>query len=167
MITEVTLSLATPGERVFIRNIYPLYLHDLSLYTEFYDLSEEGVWYPDYLPSFLDTQSPLVHPMLIRAGGRPAGFALIGESPFPHMTPGRDYRMCEFFVLGRYRRQGVGRRAAEAAFDRFRGVWEVSELVANTRAVGFWREVIGAYTSGSFAESIERGDVVQVFSTAR
>jgi predicted acetyltransferase len=148
-----------------IRNLYPLYLHDLSAYTEFYDVDAEGRWFPDYLPDWLDRPLPVVHPMVIHAGGRPAGFALVAEKPFPHMTPGRDFRMCEFFVLSRQRRRGVGRRAARAIFDRFRGVWEVSELPANERAIAFWRHVIGEHTGGRFVEAVERGDVVQVFDT--
>lgn len=148
-----------------IRNLYPLYLHDLSAFTAFYDVDERGAWLPDYLPEWLDRPLPVVHPMVIRADGRPAGFALIGERPFPHMTPGRDFRMCEFFVLNRLRRRGVGRRAARAIFERFRGLWEVSELPANERAIAFWRRVIGEHTGGGYAEAIERGDVVQVFDS--
>jgi len=162
-IAEVTVAEATAAERALIRNLYPLYLHDLSAFTEFYDIDERGVWFPDYLRDWLDTKSPLVHAMLIRADGRPAGFAFVGQAPFPHMTPGRDFRISEFFVLARYRRRDVGQRAAHAIFDIFRGVWEVSELPANVGAVRFWRSVIGDYTGGLFEDTIEGGDVVQVF----
>lgn len=162
-IARVEVAEATAAERVLIRNIYPLYLHDLSAFTEFYELDDQGIWFPDYLPDWLDLKSPLVRPLLVRADGRPAGFAFVGQAPFPHMTPGRDFRMSEFFVLARYRRRGVGRRAAHAIFDLFRGVWEVSELPANVGAVRFWRAVIGEYTGGVFEDAIEKGDVVQVF----
>ena len=103
--------------------------------------------------------------LALREGGRPAGFALVGQAPYPHMTPARDYRMCEFFVLNRARRRGVGRRAAQAIFARFPGVWEVSELPLNTAAVSFWRAVIGEYTGGRFTDRMERGEVVQVFDS--
>lgn len=158
---------ASASDRVVIRNLYPLYLHDLSPFTDFYDIDDRGIFFPDYLPDWLDVQSPVVHPLMIRADGRPAGFAFVGQSPFPHMTQGRDLRMSEFFILKRYRRQGVGRRAAHAIFDRLRGVWEVSELPANVGAVRFWRSIIGAYTGGRFEDTIERGDVVQVFDNGR
>ena len=157
----------TADDRALIRNLYPLYLHDLSAFTEFYEIDERGVFFPDYLPDWLDRESPMTHPMVIRAGGRPAGFALVGQAPFPHMTRGRDFRMCEFFVLARHRRRGVGRRAAHALFAMFPGVWEVSELPLNARAVAFWRSVIGEFTGGAYAEAIEHGDVVQVFDARR
>ena len=79
-IARVEVTEATAAERTFIRNVYPLYLHDLSPFTEFYELDENGIWFPDYLPDWLDLTSPLVHPMLIRAGGTnekllPSGYA--------------------------------------------------------------------------------------------
>ena len=163
----VEVAPATAADKVVIRNLYPLYLHDLSPFTEFYDIDDQGIFYPDYLPDWLDVQSPFVHPMIIRAAGRPAGFAFVGQAPFPHMTPGRDYRMSELFVLARYRRRGVGRRAARALFDAFRGVWEVSELPGNVRAQQFWRAVIGEHTRGAFEERVENGDVVQVFDSRK
>jgi predicted acetyltransferase len=81
------------------------------------------------------------------------------------MTPGRDYRMCEFFVLNRSRRRGVGRRAAHAVFAMFPGVWEVSELPRNTGAVAFWRRVVGEHTGGGFSDALVRGEIVQVFES--
>ncbi len=158
---------ATPVDRVLIRNLYPLYLHDLTAFTDFYDVDEEGVFFPDYLPDWLDGHSPLMHALAIREGGRPAGFALVGQAPFPHMTPGRDYRMCEFFVLNRSRRRGVGRRAAHAIFAMFPGVWEVTELPRNTAAVSFWRRIIGEYTGGAVSDAVGHDEVVQVFDSRR
>jgi predicted acetyltransferase len=160
---EVDVKDTTAADERLIRNLYPLYLHDLTAFTEFYDLDEEGQFYPDYLPDWLGRRLPVVHPMVIRAEGRPAGFAFVGQAPFPHMNPGRDLRMCEFFVLQRWRRRGVGRRAAHAVFERFRGRWEVSELAANTAAIGFWRRVIGEHTGGRFTETVADDEVIQVF----
>ncbi len=158
---------ASPADRVLIRNLYPLYLHDLTAFTDLYDVDERGFFYPDYLPDWLSRQSPSMHPLVIREGGRPAGFALVGQAPFPHMSPGRDYRMCEFFVLNRARRRGVGRRAAHAIFTLFPGVWEVSELPRNIGAVSFWRRVIGEHTGGAFTDTLDHGEVVQVFDSRR
>lgn len=172
---------ATAADRVLIRNLYPLYLHDLTAFTDLYDVDDQGVFFPDYLSDWLDARSPvatgrdplsptpqvLAHALAIREGGRPAGFALVGQAPFPYMTRGRDFRMCEFFVLNRSRRRGVGRRAAHAVFAMFPGVWEVSELPRNTAAVSFWRTVIGEYTHGAFSDELVRDEVVQVFDSRR
>ncbi len=163
----VEVRAAGGADRLLIRNLYPLYLHDLTAFTDFYDVDERGVFFPDYLSDWLDRTSPVTHPLVLREGGRPAGFALVAQAPYPHMTPGRAFRMCEFFVLNRARRRGVGRRAARAIFTRFPGVWEVSQLVRNTAATSFWRAVIGEHVGGAFTDSIERGEVVQVFDSRR
>ena len=154
---------AADRERAVIRHLYPLYLHDLSAFTDLYTVDEEGRFFPDYLSDWLETRSAPVHPLVIRADGRPAGFALVAEAPYPHMTPGRDYRMSEMFILKAHRRRGVGRAAALACFQRFRGVWEVSQLPANEGAIAFWRSVIGEHTGGRFREETIDGGPGQVF----
>src|SRR5205085_1106212 len=66
------------------------------------------------------------HPFVLRVDDRPAGFALIlGRSRLTGTVGVHD--MAEFFVMRRYRRQGVGSAAARAAFDAFRGEWEVRQ----------------------------------------
>jgi predicted acetyltransferase len=58
----------------------------------------------------------------------------------------------EFFVMRKYRHKGVGEYVAHHLFDRFPGVWEVSEMVQNVPAQAFWRKVIDRYTGGRFIE---------------
>jgi Predicted acetyltransferase len=50
--------------------------------------------------------------------------------------------MAEFFVMRKYRRGGVGGKAARAVFARFPGEWQVRQLAANGAAVAFWRAAI-------------------------
>ena len=99
---------------------------------------------------------PWRHAFLIRAEGRVAGFALVHQRSRLTDDP-RVYDMAEFFVLRRYRRQGVGARAATLLFDRFRGPWELRERRQNRSAIAFWREVIGRYTGDRF-EEVDRDD---------
>jgi len=168
-VTEVSARLATPAsseaDATLLTNLFQLYLHDLTAFTDFYDVGEDGLFYPDYLRGWVRHESPSQLPYVLREGERPAGFALIGRAPYPLMGKGRDYRVCEFFVLNRSRRGGVGRRAAHAIFDELHGVWEVSELPNNARAIAFWRTVVGEFTGGRYEETIEHGDVVQVFTS--
>ncbi len=64
--------------------------------------------------------------------------------------------------------RGIGRLAAFAAFDMFRGLWEVNEIPSNARAIAFWRSVISEYTSGRFEETTYgEGDPCQVFDNRR
>ncbi len=157
---------APPAEYPILRNLYPLYLHDLSEFGGGYTLDAQGVWQPDYLPTWL-SESEQVHPLLFRLGERPVGFAFVGQAPFPYMTPGRDYRLSEFFIVRSERHHGLGRRAAMAVFDRFRGTWELSELQANQAAITFWRRVVSEYTGGNFQETLLQGEPAQVFDNRR
>jgi predicted acetyltransferase len=111
----VTVGLA--GDERDRRALERLYLHDLSAYTDHYVPDDEGRWEPSYLADWLGR--PECHSLLARVDGRAAGFALVAERPFPHMAADADLRMTEFFVANRFRRRGVGRALAEAAFARF------------------------------------------------
>lgn len=89
------------------------------------------------------------HPFLIEADGMLAGFCLIDRYA---LVPGIDWNMSQFFVMGPFAGLGVGRRATILAFDRFPGVWQVTQIPENTAAVSFWRSVIHGYTHGAFEE---------------
>jgi predicted acetyltransferase len=159
---SLRITRAAPTEYPILRNLYPLYLHDLSEYGDGYSLDPQGLWQPDYLPTWL-TESAQVHPLLFRWEDRPVGFAFVGQAPFPYMTPGRDFRLSEFFIVRSQRRHGLGQQAARAVFDRFRGVWELSQLRENRRAISFWRRVLTEYTGGAFQETLIDGEPAQVF----
>lgn len=93
------------------------------------------------------------HPFLIQVDGRIAGFVIVDEkSLFGHEEAPLD--VAEFFVLRKWRRQGVGRTVAETVFGRYHGIWEVRQVSKNVAATAFWREVIGRFMSGDFEETI-------------
>ena len=86
-----------PADREWLTNVYPLYLHDLSEFDDaFYTLDDRGIWMPDYRAGWLEEDGD--HPLIIVDDGRRVGFALVNQAPSPHMTPGVDFRMSEFFV---------------------------------------------------------------------
>jgi predicted acetyltransferase len=156
----------SPADREWLTNVYPFYLHDLSEFDDgYYRLDERGRWTPDHLPSWLD--EPDDHPLILLESGARVGAALVNEAPSPHLSPGIGFRMAEFFVLRAYRGRGIGRRAVFALFDRFPGVWEISELRRNERAIRFWRRVIGEYAGGRFRETSDASAVRQVVDTTR
>ena len=151
-------------DREWLINVYPFYLHDLSAFDDsYYTLDDRGLWSPDHLPGWL--QEDTDHPFILLESGRRVGFALVNQAPSPHMHPGMDFRMSEFFVLRSYRGQGIGRRAVFTLFDRFRGKWEIFELPRNEPAIRFWRGAIGAY--GRYAETSGPSHVRQVIDTTQ
>ena len=106
------------------------------------------------------------HPYLVRVAGKLAGFALVKTEKHDDGTP-YTY-MAEFFIMKKYRGQGIGEAVAYWLFDHYPGDWEVSEIAQNVPAQAFWRKIIGRYTGGQFEEEvIEDGDVLQSFRSPR
>ena len=153
----------TAADRAVIERLYPLYLHDLSAFTDYYDLDPAGRWVPDHLSTWLG--SDRCSPFLLAADGRVAGLALVAHAGFPFVPPGPDHTMGEFFVVARQRQRGVGRRAAVLAFDAFPGRWRVEQLRRNAGASAFWRRVIGDYTGDRYEEAAPFGHPVQTFTS--
>ena len=162
---EIELVKATRADTPTLRHLYELYCHDFSEYTHS-DVREDGLYTDDgFLTGYW--REPKWSSFLFMVNGRLAGFAWVlktsifapgGDSAASAilqqygLLAGEHILMEEFFILRKYRRQGLGRQAAVWLFDQFPGVWEVSEMVENTPAQAFWRKVIGAYTSGRFVE---------------
>jgi predicted acetyltransferase len=91
------------------------------------------------------------HPFLIEADGQIAGFCLIDHRAVAETF---DWNMGQFYVLGTLARRGIGARAARLAFERFPGIWQVTQVPENLPAIAFWRAVIGAHTGGRFDETV-------------
>ena len=129
------------AERRWVENVYPLYLHDLSEFDpSLYHLNEEGVWQPDYLPSWFSL--PGARPLVLREQSQRVGFALVGQRPFPYRSADVDQLLSEFFILRACRGRGLGRAAALSLFQAFPGVWELLVLNANKPAKAFWQEIL-------------------------
>lgn len=134
--------------RARLAALLELYVYDFSAMLDL-DVGEDGRFVvPAIDPYWAD---PRCHPFLLRVDGTLAGFALVQRRS--RLTGDEAVTdMAEFFVLRRYRRHGVGARAAHWLFERFRGPWEVRQRPQNEAATAFWRRVIGRYTGGRLEE---------------
>jgi len=144
---QVQVVSVEPHQHRLLAQLYHLYLHDLSAFSRQFQLNDQGIWQPDYLPDWLGGLEG-AHRFLILADDAPVGFALVGQTPFPYKDPRRDLCLAEFFVLRSHRGHRIGSRAARAIFDRLRGRWELSVLQNNLPALRFWRWVIAEYSGG-------------------
>jgi len=144
---KVELSLASSADIPTLENLMQLYLYDFSEF-DCADVDGQGR-YSEYLDLYWT--KPERHPFLIWVNGWLAGFVLVHQTT--EQDGGSYYEIDEFFVLRKYRRQGVGRLAARAAFDRFPGRWKVAQEKANIPAQEFWRKIIAEYTNGVYEEN--------------
>jgi len=98
-------------------------------------------------------QKPEWVPLLILYHDKVAGFALVVSEGYS-ATRGITRVLPEFFVLKKYRRQGIGKQAAFQIFDKFPGRWQVMESDFNAAGQEFWRKVIGEYTGNQYTDNV-------------
>ncbi len=126
-----------------------LYLYEFSE-MQSADLNADGLYEYEYLDSYWS--EPDRYPFLIYVDGCIAGFILVNSYTVLERD-GEAKSIAEFFVVRKYRRQGIGKSAAFGMFGMFPGKWEVRQIQPNVPAQRFWREVIGEYTGGRFRET--------------
>lgn len=141
---------ATLAEKPILRQLLELYEYDMSEF-EGRDVGSHGFY--GYLDNYWTEAAR--HPYLILVQGQIAGFALVNR----HGVSGEDrWSIAEFFVLKKYRGQGVGEYAATHIFDLWPGHWEVTQLAAHPGSHTFWRKVIGKYSGGRYEERQAGGE---------
>jgi len=160
-IVEIDVVLANEQNSNIIKNIYPLYLYDLS---EVYgNVPNDYGIYEDEPIKTLSEQYEVQHlwfekpnlllPFIIMVDGKPAGFDLVATGEYA--PKGMDYYVYEFFLLRPYRGKNISEIAAKQIFDKLSGRWGlyVAPTGKNPRAEKFWRKTIGNYTNGNFQEN--------------
>lgn len=151
---DVTLVEAPPAARPLLERLLQLYAYDFSELMPL-DVDELGNFEGGTALAKC-WKEPWRHAYIIRtapAGGHIVGFTILDERS--RLTGDPDVAdVAEFFVLRRYRRQGVGLAAATAAFALFPRRWEVRQTATNTAATAFWRRAITAYTRGAYSETL-------------
>lgn len=91
------------------------------------------------------------------AGDLPIGFGIVGSAQsWIGEADRRDLH--EFFVVRRYRRNGVGQALANDVWDRYPGPWLVRVFQGNLPALPFWRRVVAAYSGTRHREEVRTID---------
>ncbi len=160
---SINVTPAKERDHHWLRNVYPLFLHDLSTYWGGYRLNEAGCWEPNYLDFWLAGEEG-ANPFIISTADSAVGFAFIGRQPFNYMSPDRDLRVSEFFILRPFRKKGYGRSAAETLFKRFPGKWELAVVSSNKPAMRFWRGILHDHAGKPPLEIVEKEQTLFVFN---
>lgn len=162
---KIDVRLATKEEAYIIKNMYPLYLHDLSGHyglIEGHTPNRHGIFEDsnDYttLQDQYDVQNiwwekpNCLYPYLISVDDIPAGFELVATPPY--CTLGIDFFVNDFFLMQPFRGNGIAQCAATKVFEMFRGKWELFTNPADKNVVGqkFWRKTVSNYAKGNYEE---------------
>jgi predicted acetyltransferase len=152
----VVLAVATSADATLLSNLLELYTHDLSAAFPSIEIGPDGRYgYPQLALYWSEPERRF--PFLIRCDDRVAGFALATRGS-PASEDPSVFDIAEFFVLRRYRRSGVGGRAAVLLWNRLPGRWLVRVSEGNLGALPFWAGVIAELTGGAATEFKLPGD---------
>jgi len=138
---KVKLRIATDGDKNKLKNLQQLYLHDLSEYTVNLDVNSNGIFENNDL-DFYYSKEELI-PLVVEYKAEVIGFIFLNKPPFAPMDC--DYCINEFFILRKYRGQGLALEAIKELFSSYSGKYMMLELVENKTAISFWRKVLAIH----------------------
>jgi len=133
-------------EKHILQNLLELYQYDLS---EFNDnkVNDSGAFGYKYLDHYWTEEGRFG--FFIKVKEKLAGFVLV------RIFDEEDKKInsiAEFFIMNKYRKQGIGKEIAFKIFDKFTGLWNVAQEKENISAQNFWRKIIAEYTDNNFKE---------------
>ena len=123
-----------------------LYNYDFSEFED-NDVNEFGLFGYEYIDHYWTENGR--YPFIIKVNENIAGFALIREVGIKEE---RGHTIAEFFILKKYRRKSIGKKAAFYIFNMFPGKWKIAQIEENIPAQNFWLKIIKEYTNGEFHE---------------
>jgi predicted acetyltransferase len=128
---------ATLTDYPMIQNMARFYVYDLS--KECGHISADWALPVDGLYESFDFKNYFEDPSrkayLVKVYDEIAGFVLLWEAS-------THWNMGEFFIIAKFQGQGIGERVARHIWDQHPGIWEVSVIPENKKALSFWRKTI-------------------------
>ena len=157
---NVQLIKAIHEHKAVIKNLMQFYMYDFSEYVNI-DVKEDGLYAAyDTLEDYWKDENRFAY--IIKNNEQYAGFVLVKWIE----TSERNYfSIAEFFVMKRYRREGIGKAVAEQIFNLHKGQWEVFQKENNKPAQLFWTTIINFYTNSKFTDKFENGRRIQNFES--
>lgn len=138
MLTIETVALE---EKQVLRNLMQLYKYDFTAFDP-EDVDVMGLYDYPYLDYYF--VEPDRYAYFIKINGVLAGFALVRHTVLVD-TKEPVWELAEYFILKKYRREGIGSRAARKIWAKHLGKWKIGIMDNNVPALAFWRKVALSY----------------------
>ena len=156
---EVSIKQIPKSSRYVLENLFRYYVYDMSEFMS-WKISGDGE-YPfnaDALAIYWQQDDHI--PYFIYVSGALAGFALVKR-----LQHGKTlYDMEQFFVLRRFKGQGVGKQALAKVVAIHNGSWQIRVLKENTAAFHFWQSAITQVVGKRYKITEEKdGDLLMYF----
>lgn len=147
---NINLKKIEVSSRYILENLFTYYIYDMSQYMG-WDPNSDGQY--TFIPSTLDSywldRNYVAY--FIYVDDALAGFALI--RPYPTRPDRLDVE--QFFVLRKYKGQGIGKKAFEEILNIHPGKWQIRVLKENEPALAFWKSVVNHRVGENFEVCID------------
>ncbi len=110
----ITLQAVQESEKEILRNLYALYLHDLSKFTPNITIGANGFFEYEDLHMFWENDG--ITPYFIKSDNEIVGFLLLLERPF--LKKENDFGINDIFILNQYKGKGIGKQVIESLLKR-------------------------------------------------
>lgn len=141
--SEIRFERITNESRQLLENLWQLYFHDLSKYRGT-RIGEDGKFGVGRLPLLFSSEDRIGYFFYIESDL--VGFSIIrdGDQEIKIVS--------EFFILGPFQHQGLGRQIALKLFGLHPGKWEIAFQEVNKPAASFWRDVAESASAAMWSE---------------
>ncbi len=143
---NIELKKVSIDEKEILRNLLEKYNYEFSQWVK-NDVNDLGLYGYRYLDYYWTEKKRWAYFILVDQ--KLAGFVMVIDLPEVDDRE-TDFQLAEFFVLHKYRQQGVGKQACFKVFDIHKGRWQLKRHPHNISSVHFWDKVIHEYTDGKF-----------------
>ena len=138
MIKNLRIVKATENQMPILANLLERYAYDFSEYWKF-DIGDNGFYGYEGLPLFWT--NPHRYPYLIYVENKIAGLVMVQKGS-PISDDNEVWDIAEFFIMKKYKKQGIGTEVAHQIWSQFEGRWQVRVLIENQIANKFWSQAI-------------------------
>ncbi len=154
---EIKVIAASIADYPTIQNMARFYVYDISRECGF--ISEDWACPSNGLYESFDFKNyfedPSQRAYLVKVKSELAGFVLLNQEG---ISPEVTWNMGQFFILAKFQGKGIARLVANQIWQMHAGLWEVSVIPENRRALSFWRKTISAFTHENYTEEIKTID---------
>ncbi|CAG8998453.1 MAG: hypothetical protein CENE_00399 [Candidatus Celerinatantimonas neptuna] len=149
---DISLKKIPKEQRPILENLFPYYVYDMTEFMK-WPPNENGQY--TFTPSTLDFywQKSDHTPYFISAGNELAGFVLVRR-----YADTQRYDIEQFFVLRKFKRNGIGKKALEQVVKLHPGSWQIRVLLENTGALQFWKSAVTNIMGSQFTLTKENDD---------
>ena len=143
---EITLSKATLADKEILYRLLQYSLFEESE-NDLNEMTEDAIFNYKYFNLYFSDKDRDAYFIRENVSNKLLGFVMVNTF-LQKFKEGHS--VAEFMVIPKYRRQGIGEKAAIKIFEYYPGNWEVKPSLNSKKAYLFWKNTIDKYTNGKY-----------------